>query len=215
MLCWMWEICWRMHSGVWYGWCFAVCSALALCLLPSGRWALLLPRPGERERELPCGLIYLQRAAVSERQSLCINLAVFRISVDTVVSLSIDSVSTVFSLFSSLSLPGSGMFDDGVYMYLIEPLQQTHSIVSYSCRPEEQYCITQRFCPATNVASPSPRMHNSLCCYCCLHAHLRKSYLPMRWDNEPCLEWNLTCWMDGLCSSILCFGDCFKVSLIL
>uniref|UniRef100_A0A671XZR6 ADAM metallopeptidase domain 23 n=1 Tax=Sparus aurata TaxID=8175 RepID=A0A671XZR6_SPAAU len=26
-----------------------------------------------------------------------------------------------------------GMFDDGVYMYLIEPLQQTHSIVSYSC----------------------------------------------------------------------------------
>uniref|UniRef100_A0A671XZ02 ADAM metallopeptidase domain 23 n=1 Tax=Sparus aurata TaxID=8175 RepID=A0A671XZ02_SPAAU len=40
-----------------------------------------------------------------------------------------------------------GMFDDGVYMYLIEPLQQTHSIVSYSCRTEEQYCITQRFCP--------------------------------------------------------------------
>uniref|UniRef100_A0A671XZ03 ADAM metallopeptidase domain 23 n=1 Tax=Sparus aurata TaxID=8175 RepID=A0A671XZ03_SPAAU len=51
-----------------------------------------------------------------------------------------------------------GMFDDGVYMYLIEPLQQTHSIVSYSCRTEEQYCITQRFCPATNVASPSPHI---------------------------------------------------------
>lgn len=45
-----------------------------------------------------------------------------------------ESVSTVFSpLCTSLS-PGSGMFDDGVHTYLIEPLRQTHSAVSYSTK---------------------------------------------------------------------------------
>lgn len=35
--------------------------------------------------------------------------------------------------FISLPLrPSSGVFDDGVHTYLIEPLQQTHPIVSYS-----------------------------------------------------------------------------------
>uniref|UniRef100_A0A3Q3QKV5 ADAM metallopeptidase domain 23a n=1 Tax=Monopterus albus TaxID=43700 RepID=A0A3Q3QKV5_MONAL len=32
-----------------------------------------------------------------------------------------------------------GMFDDGAYVYLIEPLQQTHSIVSHSCCREPKY----------------------------------------------------------------------------
>lgn len=49
------------------------------------------------------------------------------------------------SLPSRLSLPGSGMFDDGVYMYLIEPLQQTHSIVSHSCRREPEYVSHKGF----------------------------------------------------------------------
>lgn len=54
----------------------------------------------------------------------------------------IDSLSTAFlSLFCSLC---SGMFDDGVHVYLIEPLQQTHSIVSYN---QNMYCIIQRFYP--------------------------------------------------------------------
>lgn len=44
----------------------------------------------------------------------------------------IDSVLTGVSLPFILPLPGSGMFDDGVHVYLIEPLQQNHSTVSYS-----------------------------------------------------------------------------------
>uniref|UniRef100_A0A8C4EPR0 ADAM metallopeptidase domain 23 n=1 Tax=Dicentrarchus labrax TaxID=13489 RepID=A0A8C4EPR0_DICLA len=38
-----------------------------------------------------------------------------------------------------------GMFDDGVYMYLIEPSQQTHSIVSYSCCREPKYVSHKGF----------------------------------------------------------------------
>lgn len=101
-----------------------------LCFPPAGWRALLLPRPGERERGLPRVLIHLQRLAVSQRLPLI--LAVWTISAETFIPAPTDSVSTAFSpLCTSLS-PGSGMFDDGVHMYLIEPLRQTHSAVSYS-----------------------------------------------------------------------------------
>lgn len=71
---------------------------------------------------------------------MCVTLAVCRIFLDTLISARIDSVLTVsLSLPLLVSLPGSGMFDDGLYMYLIEPLQQTHSIVSYSRHREAKY----------------------------------------------------------------------------
>lgn len=44
-------------------------------------------------------------------------------------------------------LPGSGMFDDGVYMYLIEPLQQIHSIVSCPFTWELKHASYKRFLP--------------------------------------------------------------------
>lgn len=58
--------------------------------------------------------------------------AVFRISLDTLISAPqlLLTHYQMASLPSLLSLPGSGMFDDGVYVYLIEPSEQTHSIVS-------------------------------------------------------------------------------------
>uniref|UniRef100_A0AAQ5ZLR1 ADAM metallopeptidase domain 23a n=1 Tax=Amphiprion ocellaris TaxID=80972 RepID=A0AAQ5ZLR1_AMPOC len=53
-----------------------------------------------------------------------------------------------------------GMFDDGVHVYLIEPLQQTHSIVSYSCHRELKY-ISHK-CPLTLLKHTL----NLLYCYC-------------------------------------------------
>uniref|UniRef100_A0A8C3AIN8 ADAM metallopeptidase domain 23 n=1 Tax=Cyclopterus lumpus TaxID=8103 RepID=A0A8C3AIN8_CYCLU len=45
-----------------------------------------------------------------------------------------------------------GMFDDGLYVYLIEPLQQTHSIVSYSCRRQPKYVSHKGFDPLTSTS---------------------------------------------------------------
>lgn len=103
-----------------------------LCFPPAGWRALLLPRPGEREGGLPRGRVYLQRPAVSQRSPL--TLAVWTVCAETSTPAPTDSVSTAFSpLCTSLS-SGSGMFDDGVHMYLIEPLRQTHSAVSCSTK---------------------------------------------------------------------------------
>lgn len=96
-----------------------------LCFPPAGRRALLLPRPGEREGGLPRGLIHLQRPAVSPWSPLM--LAVWAFPLLLLAGYPLPSPSLPFAPLS----PASGMFDDGVHMYLMEPLRPTHSAVSY------------------------------------------------------------------------------------
>lgn len=107
-----------------------VCSdaTMLLCFAPAGWWTLLLSRPGEGEGQLPRCFIHLQWPAVSEQLPLV--LAVCPCS----DWLNIDCLLSPLPL----SLPCSGMFDDGLHMYLIEPLQQTHLSVSYSHHKEPQ-----------------------------------------------------------------------------
>lgn len=98
---------------------------------------------------------------------LCVILVVFRISVDTLISAP-PLLLTQYRLASLpflLFLPGSGMFDDGVYVYQIEPLQQTHSIVSYCSHREQrllEYASCKCFCPAAHVGWPPAHMHIAL-----------------------------------------------------
>lgn len=108
---------------------------------------------------------YLPATACSKwTEELCVILVVFRISADTLIPAP-PLLLTQYRLASlpfPLFLPGSGMFDDGVYMYLIEPLQQTHSIVSYSCHREQclrQYASYICFYPAAHVGWPPPHRH--------------------------------------------------------
>lgn len=59
---------------------------------------------------------------------------------DLILAVSLSCWLGIDCLLSSLplSLPRSGMFDDGLHMYLIEPLQQTHLSVSYSHHKEPE-----------------------------------------------------------------------------
>ena len=106
-------------------------ATVAACFSPAGWGALLLPRPAERERGLPRGLIHLQRPAVSQWWPL--TLAVWTISAETFILLLLTRYRLPSLSFAPL-LPGSGMFDDGLHMYLIEPLQPTHLAVSCSTK---------------------------------------------------------------------------------
>lgn len=71
-----------------------------------GRGTLLLPRPGEGEQQLPCGLIYLQRVAVSEQQS-CV-LRIPHTAQCTLLSPHYRLVSLFYLFPFSLSAPAAG-----------------------------------------------------------------------------------------------------------
>lgn len=116
---------------------------------------------------------YLPATACSKwTAELCVSIAVFRISVETLSFAPIDSVSTVFSLFSSLSA-----WQRDVWWWSPYVSNWTLTTDSFHCKlilsQRTVVWIAQRFCLATHVASPPSYMHNTLCCYCCLHFHLR------------------------------------------
>lgn len=118
---------------------------------------------------------YLPATACSKwTAELCVILAVFRVSVETLISAPIDSVLTVFSPFSSLSA-----WQRDVWWWSLYVSNWTLTTDSFNRKlflsQRTKMWIAQRFCLATHVASPPSHMHNTLCCYCCLHLHLRIS----------------------------------------
>lgn len=106
-----------------------------------GRRTLLLPWADSRNQWLTCRPVNLQRATVSQGSGegggrwvrgfvgrTCLLANAFRLILTFHWRSSI--FFSVLSVSLSFSVALSGMFDDGVYVYLIEPLKQTHSIVS-------------------------------------------------------------------------------------
>lgn len=125
-------------SVIW-GWGFCCDAALALYLLPlravstaitTARWEATITPAWPYQPATACSKYTAVAAGVCVRCRLCWEYACGALSSPALIN----SVSTaLLSFFISLPLcPCSGMFDDGVHTYLIEPLQQTHPIVSYS-----------------------------------------------------------------------------------